>query len=152
SLGIVKPLPASDTAFFIRGTLVRFSFARNAKSGRVTGMQERGEDGAIEIYERTDQPLPEQRTSIAVDPAILERYVGAYEWGPGLIITVTREGAHLYAQFPGEARVEVFPSSPTEFFLKVNDRELAFYADSNGPVQWLVLHTNGRDLPHRRVR
>jgi hypothetical protein len=149
---IAKPVPASDTTFFIQGTLVRFSFLRDAKSGRVTGMEERDDVGNVQVYDRTDQPLPEHRTAVAIEPAVLERYVGEYEWRPGVTIVVTRQDAHLYAQFSDEARAEVYPSSPTEFFLKITDEQLTFPADGDGPAQGLVVHTEGRDLPLRRVR
>jgi hypothetical protein len=152
SATIMKPVPSSDSVFFFPGSLVRFSILRDAKSGRVIGMEERDDVGNVELYDRTDQPLPEHRTTVAVDPAVLERYVGEYQWRPGFTITVTHEDAHLYVQAPGEARGEVFPSSPTEFFLKITDDQLTFDADGDGPAQRMILHTEGRDLPHRRVR
>ncbi len=48
--------------------------------------------------------------------------------------------------------MSLFPSNPTEFFLKVTDDQLTFDADGDRPAQRLILHAEGRDLPHRRVR
>jgi len=109
------------------------------------------EAGAVDHRARTDEPLPAERIAVAVDGKILEGYVGRYELGPGFVITVTREGAHLFAQATGQPRFELFASAPAEFFLKVVDAQVSFHAGGSGHAAELVLHQGGRDMPAKRL-
>ena len=93
-----------------------------------------------------------EKAAITVDPTLLERYVGEYQLSPGFSIVVSREGAHLFAQATGQPRFEIFPSSPTEFFLRVVDAQITFATEGAGPAPGLVLHQNGRDVPGKRIK
>jgi hypothetical protein len=93
---------------------------------------------------------PAERTVAKVDPARYEAYAGEYELAPGFILTVTREGDRLMTQATGQQKVEVFPSSETEFFLKVVDAQITFIRGPGGTVDQLVLHQGGRDMPAKR--
>ena len=139
----------TDGRFFVKDTLVRVAFVRDAH-GRVTGL-DMTEEGAVDHRARTDEPLPAERIAVAVDGKILEGYVGRYELGPGFVITVTREGAHLFAQATGQPRFELFASAPAEFFLKVVDAQVSFHAGGSGHAAELVLHQGGRDMPAKRL-
>ena len=57
--------------------------------------------------------IPAQRVAIAIDPAILDVYVGRYQLRPDFILTVTREGDRLMTQATGQQKVEMFPESET---------------------------------------
>lgn len=87
------------------------------------------------------------RTEIAIDPAVLETYVGVYQLAPTFAITITREGASLYGQATGQQRFQLFAEAPTEFFLKVVDAQITFEKDPAGKVTRLILHQGGQDLP-----
>lgn len=89
---------------------------------------------------------------VKVDPKIYDAYVGEYQLAPGFILTVTREGDRLITQATGQGKVEVFPSSETEFFLKVTDAQLTFVKGPSGVAESLVLHQGGRDIPAKRVK
>lgn len=136
--------PSSPTQFFVKGSLLRFTFG--ARGFDVT----RG-DGTVRHRLRTDEPLPAARAAVAVAPALLDRCVGRYQLAPGFILAVTREGDQLFAQATGQPRFAIFPTSPTEFFLKVVDAQLSFHLDAHGRADQLTLHQNGRDLPAHRV-
>jgi hypothetical protein len=56
------------------------------------------------------------------------------------------------AQATGQPAFEIFPSSPTEFFLKVVDARITFVKDASGAVTQLVLHQGGRDMPAKKIR
>ena len=88
---------------------------------------------------------PTPRTEVAVDSLVLARYVGEYELAPAFRITVTREGAHLFAQATAQPRFPIFAESDSTFFLKVVDAQLTFRPDT------LVLHQNGQHIPGRRL-
>ena len=96
------------------------------------------------------QPAKE-RVAVKVDAAILEKYTGRYQLAPNFIITVTREGDHLYAQATDQPRFEIFAESVHELFLKVVDAQITFVVDANGRATSVVLHQNGADQPAKRM-
>jgi serine-type D-Ala-D-Ala carboxypeptidase/endopeptidase len=87
---------------------------------------------------------PVMPAKITVAPALLERYTGRYQLAPGLIFTVTRQDARLFAQLTGQPTFEVFPSSEREFFYTVVNAKLVFEAGDSGPASAVVLHQNGQ--------
>ena len=95
-------------------------------------------------------PLKEHK-EVAVDPTLLDRYVGRYGEPPNLILTVRREGNHLSVQENDEPKQEVFPESEREFFSKVADDELTFEVDSQGRVTGMTLRTDGKEIPIKRI-
>ena len=94
---------------------------------------------------------PQIRETIAVDPSILDDYVGEYELAPGFFLTITKENNRLFCQATGQSKVEIHPESETEFFLKEVDAQISFKRDDNGQVEELILHQGGRDIEAKRV-
>jgi D-alanyl-D-alanine carboxypeptidase len=141
--------PGSETDFFYDKSLTRLRFVPDA-SGRATDM--------LFFPEGADEPeraprvadAPTARTAAKVDPALYDAYVGDYELAPGFVLTVTREGDRLMTQATGQQKVEVFPSSETEFFLRVVDAQITFVRGPEGTVDQLVLHQGGRDMPAKK--
>ena len=41
---------------------------------------------------------PRQHTEIHIDPKLLDNYTGRYQVTPNLILEITRDGDHLFAQ------------------------------------------------------
>ena len=66
-------------------------------------------------------------------------------------MTITREGDHLMSQPTGQRKIEIFPESETEFFLKVNDIGLTFVKDDQGHVTHMLVHQGGRDTRAKRL-
>jgi hypothetical protein len=94
---------------------------------------------------------PKEHKEIVVDSKILDRYVGGYQLMPDFIVTVTREGDHLFAQATGQQKVEIFPESEYDFFLKVNDVQITFVLDNQGHTSAMIMHQNGKDLSAKRI-
>jgi hypothetical protein len=94
--------------------------------------------------------LPRARVVAKVDPKLFDKYVGKYQLAPKFALTVTRDGDHLVAQATGQGKLEIFPESETEFFLKAVDAQISFVKDA-GKVTHLILHQNGRDMKGKRV-
>lgn len=88
----------------------------------------------------------------AVDPSILERYVGDYELAPGFTLTFRTAEGRMFTRATGQEEAEIYPSSETEFFLKVVDARITFLLDPAGAVTGLTLHQGGRDMPARKIR
>jgi len=96
-------------------------------------------------------PAPKEHKEITVDPKIFEGYVGQYQLAPNFILTVTREGDQLFTQATGQSKVQVFPESQRDFFLKVVDAQITFETDANGRATSLTLHQNGANMPAKRI-
>lgn len=147
----IEARPSSETEFFYERSFSRFRFVLDA-TGRPTEM--------LFFPDGADEPehaprvgdAPAEREAAKVDPALYDAYVGEYELQPGFVLSVTREGDRLMTQATGQPKVEIFPSSETEFFLKVVDARITFVRGPGGKVDQLVLHQGGRDMPARRVR
>jgi CubicO group peptidase (beta-lactamase class C family) len=88
------------------------------------------------------------RHSATVADTVLQTYTGDYELGPKFILTVTREGNHLYGQPTGQGKQELFPESQTKFFIKGAPVEIEFVKDEKGKVVKLMVYQNGiHDAP-----
>lgn len=92
-------------------------------------------------------PPTKVRKEIAVDPVVLETYVGVYQLAPTFALTITRESGSLFGQATGQQKFELFAESPAEFFLKDVDAQITFEKDPVGKVTRLILHQGGRDVP-----
>ncbi len=96
-------------------------------------------------------PAPKVRTEIAINPALLDAYVGVYELAPSFQLAITKEGSALFAQATGQGKFQIYPATETDFFFKVVDAQVTFVKDSTGKVNQLVLHQNGANVPGKRV-
>jgi CubicO group peptidase (beta-lactamase class C family) len=83
---------------------------------------------------------------ITLDSKVLDRYVGTYQLAPNVTMTVTRDGGQLYAMLTNQPKIEIYPESEKEFFLKAVDAQISFDTDS------ATLHQNGRDQKATRVK
>ena len=86
-----------------------------------------------------------------MEEAKLEPLTGVYELAPNFQLTITREGASLFAQATGQPKFPLFAEAETEFFLKVVDAQVSFIKDANGQFNSLVLHQGGANIPGKRV-
>jgi CubicO group peptidase (beta-lactamase class C family) len=100
------------------------------------------------------EPL-KQHKQVTVDPKVLDRYVGRYSLPPNVILTVRREGDHLSVQESvqgnDEAKQDLLPESETQFFSTTADDVYSFETDSQGHATAMVLHSDGKDIPIKRI-
>ncbi|HJZ74771.1 MAG TPA: serine hydrolase [Vicinamibacterales bacterium] len=89
------------------------------------------------------QTAPAQHTEVKVDPKIYDQYVGRYQLAPAMVMAVTHEDDHLFAQLTGQPRFEIFPEGEKQFFFKIVDAQLTFETDAQGRATAAVLHQNG---------
>ena len=76
--------------------------------------------------------------------------MGSYQLAPSFILTVTRQGDHLFVQATGQPNFEVFAEGDRDYFYKVVDAQITFVTNAEGRATGLILHQNGRDLPAKR--
>ena len=96
-------------------------------------------------------PAPKEHKEIAVDPKILDGYVGQYQLAPNFILTITREGDQLYAQATNQPKIQIFPEGERDFFYKIVDAQISFETDDRGRAISLTLHQNGANMPAKRI-
>jgi len=89
--------------------------------------------------------LTSERKEIILDPAVLKRYVGAYQMEGGTAMLITLDGRQLSAKLGPQPSSPIFPESETKFFYKVVDAQIEFASGQ------LTLHQNGRDMVGKKL-
>ncbi len=98
------------------------------------------------------KPLVEpERMVINLPEDQLVIYTGEYELQAGFNMSVTFDKG-LKVQLPGQEKFDIYPESPTKFFLKVVDAQLEFFTDEKGKVNRLVLYQNGVSLNAPKIK
>jgi CubicO group peptidase (beta-lactamase class C family) len=141
----------SDKDFFLKVVDAQLTFEMDDQ-GKVTDLILH-QNGRNQTAKRTEAalPPPKEHKVVAIDPKVFDGYVGSFELAPNFILTVTREGDHLFTQATGQPKFEVFPESDKDFFLKVVDAQLTFETDSQGKATDLILHQNGMNQKAKRI-
>ena len=80
-----------------------------------------------------------------VDPKTFAADAGEYDYGTETM-TITADAGHLFAQLPGQPRLEIFPNAPDHFFWKVVDAQIVFLKNEAGEVTAAEHHQNGTVL------
>lgn len=92
--------------------------------------------------------LPNRKVT-RVDPRILESYVGKYDAGPSVTLSITRDGEKLIMQ-RGNERQDLFPESTTSFFIPDAPRSLySFFKDASAQM-FLVVTVDGAEVARAR--
>ena len=96
-------------------------------------------------------PAAKVRTEVSLPASELDRVVGSYQFAPGMVLDIMREGDGLRAQLTGQPRFPIFAEAPLRFFWKVVDAQLGFTTDQSGKVTGVVLYQNGQELTGQRI-
>lgn len=128
------------------GTKVRVVVVPKGQDGREVVELTRAAAGYGVVAHRV-----KTRTPVTIDPAAFDPLVGRYRLAPTFILTFSRREDRFYTQATGQPKVEMFPESPTEFFLKVVNAQLTFVKDATGHVTHVILHQGGRDQKAERM-
>jgi hypothetical protein len=91
------------------------------------------------------------REAVAMDPAVYDPYVGYYRFDETAVMRVWRDGGRFFTRLTGQGPVEIFPSSPTEYFAKIVDARITFTIDAHGRGVALTVHQNGAHHTAPRV-
>jgi beta-lactamase regulating signal transducer with metallopeptidase domain len=160
----VPEFPYTDHDFFLTVAAQQNSFITDA-SGAVVRVVHRqmgqtetldrlsAEDGPREVAAFM-QRLADERAphvEVAIDPQLLDGYVGAYQLNPRLVFTVTRDGNKLFARLTGQQTYELHPYSNRDFFYTIVAAQLSFVAGADGKASAVILHQNGLDRTAERV-
>jgi serine-type D-Ala-D-Ala carboxypeptidase/endopeptidase len=107
------------------------------------------------VHRQGGQTLEAERFTfpavVPVDPRRYAEYVGKYDYGQGRLMAVTREDSRLFAELPGQPKLEIFPKAEAEFFWKAVRAEVAFVRGGSGKVVKAVHRQGGAMLEAPKV-
>jgi beta-lactamase regulating signal transducer with metallopeptidase domain len=83
--------------------------------------------------------------AVALSASALDAIVGRYDY-LSAVLTVTREGDHVFAQLPGQPRYEIWPKSESVFFWKIVEAQVAFIKNDRGEVVKAMHHQGGNTI------
>jgi CubicO group peptidase (beta-lactamase class C family) len=137
--------PESETNFFLKVVDAQIIFVKD-KTGRPSKLTLHQNGMTLDAVRVND--LVETK----VNPAVYDGLAGKYDYGSGSIMTVTREGDHLFAQLTGQEKYEIYPESETNYFWKVVDAQVTFVRDANDKVTSAIHHQNGATFDAPRIQ
>ncbi len=94
---------------------------------------------------------PVAKVAKSIDPAVLPRYVGTYQFTPEITIAVTLEQGSLWIEATGQAKVRLLAESEAEFFIAEDDIGISFMTEAGGVTQ-LIVHQGGGNTPAKKIR
>ncbi|HWF63899.1 MAG TPA: DUF3471 domain-containing protein, partial [Rhizomicrobium sp.] len=93
--------------------------------------------------------------AIPLDPAAFDKLAGYYRLAPAVmpntVATVSRDGEHFFVKLTRQRTLEIFPESPTSFFMRALPVKISFELDPTGNTMGLVIHQGGHDLSAERI-
>jgi CubicO group peptidase (beta-lactamase class C family) len=89
---------------------------------------------------------------VNINPEVFMQFVGEYQLAPNFIMTITTDDDKIFEQASGQSKFEIFPTSETEYYLKVVNAQISFIKDDSGKVLKFILHQNGRDIPGEKIK
>ncbi|MGO9864809.1 MAG: prolyl oligopeptidase family serine peptidase [Terriglobales bacterium] len=81
--------------------------------------------------------------NLAVDPKVLDTYVGRYQIADGPLVEVFRDGKRLMAKQQGESDMELVPETETSYYIVKHNVWLSFVRDAAGKITGLTGYSNG---------
>jgi hypothetical protein len=151
--GQVEVYPENERQFFARVVDAQITFVTN-RQGRATELilhQGGLDQHALRVEGAAGALAPKQHKEVRVDPKAFDGYVGSFQLAPNFLITISREGDHLFAQETGRQKFEVFPDGERDYFLKAVDAQITFVTDAQRRATELVLHQGGHDQRAKRI-
>ena len=89
---------------------------------------------------------------VAIDPKVFDTYVGEYEFAPGLVLRVFREGDKFMTQATGQPVFEIFAESETTFYPRAFEAKLTFIKDAAGKVTGARMNQGGRETQGKKIK
>ncbi len=136
--------PKSKDAFFWKVTDAEVTFLRDEKGQVITARHSQGGSN----FRAAKFPAD----AIQLTPEQVEPFVGQYRYGLFSVMTVTRDGAQLFAQLTGQPKYPIFPKSETEFEWRVVPAKAQFVKGDDGKVTKAVHHQSGTSFDAPKIK
>lgn len=134
----------SPTVFFWKVTDAQVEFIRNEQGDVVAAVHSQG--GNTFRAAR----LPDAELDLSEQE--LDAILGEYDYGPGAVLTVSRQGKSVFAQLTGQPRFPIFARSATEFEWRVVPASVTFVKDADGRVTKAVHSQGGTTFDAPRLK
>ena len=129
------PTPSFDRLVIYGDVVISRSTLRGAAINSIFVKK----DGRWQLLQAQATRLAPERNPIKLDPQLLDSFLGRYEFGPGAVATVTREGDALKWRGGNRMPVTLVPLSATHFFAQEAETEMTFMKNERGQVTGVVL-------------
>ena len=136
--------PKSADEFFWKVTDAQVVFQRNDKR-EVLAARHTQNGNTFNAPKLADDP-------VKLTEAQLDATLGEYQYGPGAVLTVTRDGGQLFAQLTGQPKFPIFPKSATEFEWRAVVAKVEFVKGDDGKVVKAIHHQNGNTLEAPKIK
>lgn len=135
-------LPMGKDQFFWKDLEAEITFMRNDK-GEITAA----------IHSQNGKSFLATRITekIAISEKQSDAILGRYQYGPGAIMTFSREGKQLYAQLTGQPKLPIFPVNETTFEWKLVEAKVEFIKDNKGKITAARHSQNGNTFDAPRI-
>jgi CubicO group peptidase (beta-lactamase class C family) len=140
----LRIFPQAKDEFFWKAADAQVTFLRDEK-GEVTAARHTQGGNTF-----TAHKLKEDAVKLTEDQ--LESFVGQYQYGPGAVLTVSRNGTQLFAQLTGQPKFPIFSTAETEFEWRVVKANVKFVKGEDGKVTKAVHHQNGATFDAPKIK
>ncbi len=129
------PIPPHDRLMVFGDVVISRNIVRGTSANSIFVKK----DGRWQLLQAQGTRLAPERNPVSINPQLLDSFLGKYEFGPGAIGTVTREGDALKWRGGNRMPVTLVPLSETHFFAKETETEMTFIKNEKGQVTDLLL-------------
>ncbi|WP_333820297.1 serine hydrolase [Ohtaekwangia sp.] len=136
--------PSAPGEYFWKVVEARIRFVKNDKGEVIHGHFTQG-TFTIDAKKLSEEPV------ISLDQAIFNDYVGRYNYGDNIFISVTNEEGKLYAQATDQQKLQIFPVSEKEFVLKEMNARVTFVREATGKISKMIVDIGGQKKDALRV-
>ena len=136
--------PKAKDEFFWKVTDAQVVFLRD-EIGRVNAARHTQNGNAFRAPKLADD-------AVKLTTGQLDVFVGQYQYGPGAVMTIKRDGEQLMAQLTGQPAYPIFPKSAAEFEWRVVAAKVEFVKGGDGKVIKAVHHQNGAKFDAPRIK
>lgn len=110
------------------------------------------QNGRWQLFQAQGTRLAPERNAVKINPQLLDSFLGRYEFGPGAVAIVTKEGDILKWRGGNRPAVTLVPLSETQFFAKETETEITFVKNDKGQVTNAVLRLGScQDSKARKI-
>jgi len=96
--------------------------------------------------------IPKERKFISLDAKKLESYVGEYQIGPNMVVSITLDDGKLMGQLGGQSKFALLPESETVLYSKDVNAQFVFTKNDKGQIDGFTLKQGGGSTPAKKIK
>jgi len=136
--------PKAKDEFFWKVADAEVAFVRDEKGDVIAA---RHTQGGVSF---TAKKLGED--AVKLTDQQLDSFLGQYEYGPGAVMTVSRDGSQLFAQLTSQPKLPIFPTSENEFEWRVVKASVEFVKGDDGKVTKVIHRQGGGKIDAPKIK